>query len=145
MSRFQFVTDNSATFEVKRLCELVEIERSSYYAWVKGAPARQGRAAADAELVQKIKAVHAQDRTCGAPRITAELNDGAPPEERINHKRIARVMRLEGIRGRYGSTASARSGASSSRPSGSTTATRSSPSTPWTRRASSIADRATPT
>lgn len=28
MSRFQFVADNSATFEVKRLCELVEIERS---------------------------------------------------------------------------------------------------------------------
>ena len=27
MSRFQFVADNSATFEVKRLCELVEIER----------------------------------------------------------------------------------------------------------------------
>ena len=35
MSRFQFVADNSATFEVKRLCELVEIERSSYYAWLK--------------------------------------------------------------------------------------------------------------
>jgi len=33
VSRFQFVADNSATFEVKRLCELVEIERSSYYAW----------------------------------------------------------------------------------------------------------------
>ncbi|EID09812.1 transposase orfB for insertion sequence element, partial [Mycolicibacterium phlei RIVM601174] len=26
MSRFQFVADNSTTFEVKRLCELVEIE-----------------------------------------------------------------------------------------------------------------------
>ena len=35
MSRFQFVADNSATFEVKRLCELVEIERSSYYAWLR--------------------------------------------------------------------------------------------------------------
>ena len=41
MSRFQFVADNSATFEVKRLCELVEIERSSYYTWLKAAPARQ--------------------------------------------------------------------------------------------------------
>ncbi|VFA88819.1 Uncharacterised protein [Gordonia paraffinivorans] len=42
MSRFQFVADNSTTFEVKRLCELVEIERSSYYAWVKAAPGRDG-------------------------------------------------------------------------------------------------------
>ena len=99
MSRFQFVADNSATFEVKRLCELVEIERSSYYAWVKAAPAREARAAADAELVERIRAVHTEDKTCGAPRITADLNDGAEAGERVNHKRVARVMREHGIRG----------------------------------------------
>ncbi len=99
MSRFQFVADNSATFEVKRLCELVEIERSSYYAWLKAAPAREARAAADAELAERIRAVHAEDNTCGAPRITAELNDNTAAGERVNHKRVARVMRLEGIRG----------------------------------------------
>ena len=99
MSRFQFVADNSATFEVKRLCELVEIERSSYYAWLKAAPAREARAADDAALAERIRAVHAEDNTQGAPRITAELNDNAPAGERVNHKRVARVMRLEGIRG----------------------------------------------
>ena len=50
MSRFQFVADNCATFEVKRLCELVEIERPSYYAWLKVGPARAARAAADTAL-----------------------------------------------------------------------------------------------
>ena len=99
MSRFQFVADNSATFEVKRLCELLEIERSSYYAWKVGAPARAARAAGDLGLAQRIRAVHAEDSTQGAPRITAELNDGAPTGERVNHKRVARVMRAEGIRG----------------------------------------------
>jgi len=103
VSRFQFVADNSATFEVKRLCELVEIERSSYYAWLNAAPAREARAADDAALAERIKAVHAADNTQGAPRITAELNaqlgDSAPVGERVNHKRVARVMRLEGIRG----------------------------------------------
>lgn len=99
MSRFQFVADNSATFEVKRLCELVEIERSSYYAWKAGAPARAERAAADAVLAERIRAVHADDKTLGAPRITAELNDGAPAEDRVNHKRVARVMRAAGIAG----------------------------------------------
>jgi len=99
VSRFQFVADNSATFEVKRLCELVEIERSSYYAWRRSAPARRARMRADAELAQRIRAVHDQDTTCGAPRITAELNDGAEAGERVNHKRVARVMRSEGIRG----------------------------------------------
>jgi transposase InsO family protein len=99
VSRFQFVADNSATFEVKRLCELVEIERSSYYAWKAGAPARAARAAADAELAERIRAVHDEDNTCGAPRITAELNDGVPDGERVNHKRVARVMRENSIAG----------------------------------------------
>ena len=99
MSRFQFVADNSATFEVKRLCELVEIERSSYYAWKAGAPARAVRAAADAELADRIRVIHTADNTVGAPRVTAELNDGAQPGERVNHKRVARVMARNDIAG----------------------------------------------
>ena len=99
MSRFQFVADNSATFEVKRLCELVEIERSSYYAWKAGAPARVAREAADAALAERIRVIHEADNTVGAPRVTAELNDGTPAGERVNHKRVARVMRRAGIAG----------------------------------------------
>ena len=99
MSRFQFVADHCTTFEVKRLCELIEVERSSFYAWQAAAPSRAARAAADAELAMRIRAVHEEDKTCGAPRITAELNDGADPGERVNHKRVARVMRVAGIRG----------------------------------------------
>ena len=103
MSRFQFVADHSAAYAdrggVKRLCELVEIERSSYYAWRAAAPVRAARAAADAELAERIKAVHKQDNTVGAPRVTAELNDGATDGERVNHKRVARIMRWAGIAG----------------------------------------------
>jgi transposase InsO family protein len=99
VSRFQFVADHQDTFEVKRLCELLEVERSSFYAWKAAAPARAARAAADAELGQRIRAVHEEDSTMGAPRITAELNDGVPEAERVNHKRVARVMREEQIRG----------------------------------------------
>jgi transposase InsO family protein len=99
VSRFQFVADNSSTFEVKRLCELVEIERSSYYAWLKAAPARAARAAADAALAERIRAIHGADNTVGAPRVTAELNDGVPDGERVNHKRVARIMRGNGIAG----------------------------------------------
>ena len=101
MSRFQFVADHRDTFEVKRLCSTVEISRSSFYAWERAAPAREQRAAADAALAEQIKVVQAQDRAYGAPRVTAELNDGATPEERVNHKRVARVMRehhLPGLR-----------------------------------------------
>jgi transposase InsO family protein len=111
VTRFQFVADHSTTssatsaatacsgWSVKRLCELVEIERSSYYAWLKAAPARQTRAAADAQLADRIRSIHAEDNTVGAPRVTAELNDGVPAGQRVNHKRVARVMREHRIRG----------------------------------------------
>ena len=99
MSRFQFVADHQDASEVKRLCELVEVERSSFYAWKAAAPARAARAAADAQLASRIRVVHGQDNTMGAPRITAELNEGAGEAERVNHKRVARVMRAGGIRG----------------------------------------------
>jgi hypothetical protein len=98
VTRFQFLADHQDAFEVKRLCELVEVERSSYYPWFKGAPAREARAAADTVLAEKIRAIHDEDNTVGAPRATAELNDGAP-EKRLNHKRVARVIREHGIRG----------------------------------------------
>ena len=99
MSRFQFVADHRDTFEVKRLCEVIEVNRSSFYAWDAAAPVREERAAADAELAQRIQVVHEADKAYGAPRITAELNDGAPAEERVNHKRVARVMAERGIAG----------------------------------------------
>ena len=99
MSRFQFVADNSTTYPVKRLCQLVEIQRSSYYAWKAGRPARQRRANADADLTARIRAVHDADNTVGAPRVTAELNDGVLAQDRVNRKRVARVMRAAGIVG----------------------------------------------
>jgi transposase InsO family protein len=99
VTRFQFVADHQDAFEVKRLCELVEIERSSFYAWKAAGAGREARAAADAELAARIRAIHDDDNTVGAPRATAELNDGVAVEERVNHKRVARVMREHGIAG----------------------------------------------
>ena len=99
MSRFQFVADHSDAFEVKWLCAVVEVARSSFYAWLAAAGARAARQAADEALAARIRTVHDDDSTYGAPRITAELNDGAPADQRVNHKRVARVMRTAGIAG----------------------------------------------
>jgi len=99
VSRFQFVADHLHTFEVKWLCAVVEVARSSFYAWLAAAAGRAARAAADQALVERIRVVHDEDNTYGAPRITAELNDGAPEGERVNHKRVARVMRAAKIAG----------------------------------------------
>lgn len=97
MSRFQFVADHLDTYPVKWLCAVVEVARSSFYAWLDGADARAAKAAADEALAARIRTVHDADNTYGAPRITAELNDGVPDGERVNHKRVARVMRGAGI------------------------------------------------
>jgi hypothetical protein len=35
-SRFQFVDDHRDAFEVKRLCEVLDLNRSSYYKWLSG-------------------------------------------------------------------------------------------------------------
>ena len=99
VSRFQFVADHRDTFAVKRLCEVIEVNRSSFYAWEAAAPARAERQAADAQLAERIRVVHEADQACSAPRVTAELNDGTPPEERVNRKRVARVMAEHGIAG----------------------------------------------
>ncbi len=99
MSRFQFVADHRDTFEVKRLCEVVEVNRSSFYAWDAAAESRAEQAAADEELAERIRVVHQADKAYGAPRITAELNDGVAAEKRVNRKRVARVMAARGIAG----------------------------------------------
>ena len=127
MSRFQFVADHQDTFEVKRLCQGVEVGRSSFYAWLAGADAHAQRQTDDDALAERIKRVHQADRAYGAARITAELNDPASPDhapavggapsadvpagdgdrspgqgrilEPVNDKRVARVMRERRIVG----------------------------------------------
>ena len=103
MNRFQFVADHSEAFEVKRLCQVVGVARSSYYDWLAAAPRRAVRAAQDTVLAAQIRDVQdparGGDRALGAPRVTAELNEGRKPAERVNRKRVARVMREHGIAG----------------------------------------------
>lgn len=106
MSRFQFVADHRDAFEVKRLCEVVEVNRSSFYAWEAAAPARAARAVADEQLAERIRVAQdptqGGDRAYGAPRVTAELNDdpaAVAAGERVNHKRVARVMAEHGLAG----------------------------------------------
>ena len=97
MNRFQFVADHQQRYGVKRLCQILKVARSSFYYWKATAPARAARAAADAALAVRIRAVRtAHDGTYGAPRITAELRDDG---EVVNHKKAARVMRRHRIRG----------------------------------------------
>jgi hypothetical protein len=67
VSRFQFVADHRHAYGVKRLCEVLQIARSSFYAWLQAQPRRAARAGADAELANRIPVVHERDRAASAP------------------------------------------------------------------------------
>ncbi|AJK69593.1 hypothetical protein B840_10040 [Corynebacterium marinum DSM 44953] len=93
MIRFQFVDDTRHDHPVKRMCEIPELNRTSYYKWKSSLPARRKRLVSDAILGARVKTIFAAERGCyGAKRITAELND-QPEDLKVNHKRVARIMR----------------------------------------------------
>ena len=95
--KYQFVTDHSHEFPVTRMCRVLAVSTSGYYAW-RGRPQSQ-RAQDNVDLVDRIKEVHAASReTYGSPRVHAELVQGQGIH--CNKKRVERLMRIHDIRGR---------------------------------------------
>lgn len=101
MRVFAFVDRQKAEFAVRTLCRVCRVSTSGYYDWAARVaagptPAQRG----EAELVGQIRLVHRESRgNYGEPRVTAQLaRDGVV----ANHKRVARLMAKEGIRGRGG-------------------------------------------
>ena len=82
-------------FETARMCRLLGVSTSGYYAWRDRAPSR--RAVSDAALTERISGIHAWSRgTYGAPRIHAEL---AAQGVHVGRKRVARLMKEAGLQG----------------------------------------------
>jgi putative transposase len=91
--RYRFVAAERATFPVRRLCRLVGVAASGFYAWLRRGPGR--RAGEDAGLAGRIAAIfEASRRTYGSPRIHAELREDGV---RIGRGRVARLMRRGGL------------------------------------------------
>ncbi|SMY03362.1 Transposase InsO and inactivated derivatives [Brevibacterium antiquum] len=94
MIRFQFVADHRHAHGVKRMCTVLGIQRSSFYAWREGRAARRQRQEADARLVARMQAVHEErDHTYGYRRMSVELARDPRVEGPVNHKKVARLMR----------------------------------------------------
>jgi putative transposase len=97
VSRFRFVEDHQSIYPVKRLCALVGVSRSGFYAWRDRPPCTRARE--DAELVEVIRAVYERSRcTYGAPRIEGQLRRAGRCHGR---KRIARLMHAHGLVGAH--------------------------------------------
>jgi transposase InsO family protein len=97
IGRFRFISAHRLVYGVKRLCRVLNVGRSAFYAWLGREPARQARAAEDDRIVARIRHFHAESGgTNGSPRIIADLREEG---ERVNEKRVARLMRVNGIVG----------------------------------------------
>jgi len=92
--RFQFIENHRNDLPMTRLCKVLDVSPSGYYAW-RQRPA-SAREMANRELVKKIEVVYNDSYgTYGSPRVYRELQaQGVACSE----NRMARLMRLYHIR-----------------------------------------------
>ena len=76
--RFAFVHGEKAHHAVRRLCSVLQVTPSGYYAWAHRGPSAQQRD--NDRLKVRIRAIHTASRgTYGSPRIHEQLRqDGVP-------------------------------------------------------------------
>jgi len=92
--RFQFIENHRDEFPVKRMCKVLDVSRSGYYAW-RGRPPSE-REMANRALYKKIKEVYNESHgTYGSPRVYHELEKQGVA---CSENRVARLMRLRGLR-----------------------------------------------
>jgi putative transposase len=92
--KHRFMDEQRGTHTVRRMCAVLGVSRSGYYAW----RARQlsVRQQENEELLERIRAIHAQSRRLyGSPRIRAELNEQG---FRCGKNRVAKIMRDHGLK-----------------------------------------------
>lgn len=91
--RYVFISDYESRYSVKRMCQILAVSRSGYYAWRARPPSQ--RQQANRAMLEQIKAVHQASRqTYGSPRIHAALQRQGV---RCGRNRIARLMHAHGI------------------------------------------------
>lgn len=91
---FQAVRNMPAGF----LCRQAGISRASYYKWLNRRPSRREKE--DAEILAKIQRINETNNGLfGYRKMTYALN--ADGESQYNHKRIQRIMSVNGIRSAF--------------------------------------------
>lgn len=94
--KYAAIKDCQAEFPVSRLCAVLNIAESGYYAWLNRVPSPRERE--NRELQQTICTVWKQYRGIyGAPRVHVELQEQGIS---VGHNRVARLMRQAGIQGK---------------------------------------------
>jgi len=91
--KYTFMAAHEVQFQIKRMCRMLSVKRSGYYAWRKRMPST--REQANQALLELIAAEHQRSRkTYGSPRLHVVLRRKGVV---CGHNRVARLMRLHGI------------------------------------------------
>ena len=86
---------NETIYPVKKMAKALKVSRSEYYTWLKSKPSVHE--IRDQELLTMIEQIHDDSRgTYGSPRI---FDDMKKQGVRTSKKRVARIMRSNGIKG----------------------------------------------
>lgn len=94
--KFTFILAEKALYPITVLCWVLGVSPSGYHAWRKRPQAARVRA--DAQLAAQVAAVHKRSRKAyGSPRVHAELRAKGT---RVGKKRVARLMRENGLQAR---------------------------------------------
>lgn len=93
--RYRFIQAEKAQYPVEVLCRVMAVARSGFYAWCHRPASR--RAQQNQHLLAQIGEAHRDsDGRYGSPRIHRDLRGQGL---RVSRHRVARLMRLHGIRG----------------------------------------------
>ncbi len=94
--RYEFIQQQTGRFSVRRMCGVLGISRGGYYDWRDRSTSQRVRE--DRRLTAHIRSIFREYRGCyGSPRVHRELRRR---EIRCSRKRVARLMRQEGLQAR---------------------------------------------
>ena len=94
--RFALIDGAKAQFPVRRLCRVLGVSQSGYFAWRSRLACRRQRD--DMVLLAHVRSAFAlSNSTYGSPRMTRELRDSGLV---VGRRRIARLMHDNGLRAR---------------------------------------------
>ena len=94
--RYGCIERHRGEYPVTLMCRVLQVTRSGYYAWREREPSLRARE--EQRLRLEVRAIHrwAHGRY-GSPRVHAELRARG---ECVSRKRVARLMRQDGLRGK---------------------------------------------
>ena len=93
--KYRFIEKHQDRYSVGRVCTLLGVSRSGYYAWKKRRPSQ--REQINQVLINHIRRIHKMSRKAyGSPRVYAQLKKQGYA---CNQKTIARLMHQDGLKG----------------------------------------------